>query len=213
MNIKNLFWFPIIFVVINFSHSNVHAAVINKYNFSYDTVSNVIEGNGLYWKRWNESTGLSIDSALSQFSVDGWRVATSREMISMYNVFIPAFNWGIVVDENSGRGETISVADYQNLVSIFGSSLDAFGGISNVLFGSDLDADGFYRVAYAQFSDYEPIAGIGADDPRYESSFANSDYSVQLVKEVSVPAPSNICLMVIFFILGNSIVLRKKNQT
>ena len=49
MNIKNLFWFPIIFVVINFLHSNVHAAVINKYNFSYDTVSNetLVRAEGL----------------------------------------------------------------------------------------------------------------------------------------------------------------------
>tara|TARA_Y100000310_G_scaffold296856_1_gene329447 strand:- start:3854 stop:4534 length:681 start_codon:yes stop_codon:yes gene_type:complete len=212
MKFKGFFYSLIIFITVSLFSGNALAAVINKYNFSYDPVSNLVEGNGLYWMRWDESIGLSIDSALAQFSIDGWRVATSKEMVDMYNVFIPSFDWSVALNENSSRGEYISVDEYRDLTSIFGSSLDAFGGISDVLFGDDNDSDGFYRIAYAQYSDLTPVAGIGADDSRFTSGYSNSSYSVQLVKTISIPEPLNTLWIVFFFFVGITISLKEKQK-
>jgi len=179
--------------------SSANATLITKRNFTLDTDTNLISGNGLYWKRWDQTVDLSIDEALNLYSSDGWRLASSNEMVGLFNVFFSDYDWNTALDENSGRGEYVRINNYKDLISIFGVSIDAFGGISDILFGNDEDNDGFYRTAFAQYTDSDPVAGIGPDNSRVDVNYTISGYSVQLVKQISVNAPPGIYLLLPFF--------------
>ncbi|WP_158769006.1 hypothetical protein [Paraglaciecola sp. L1A13] len=188
------------------SHA-AYASLIVRGGFSLDTGSNTITGNGLNWSRWDAVVGVSISQALGLYASDGWRLASSEEMVGMYSHFIPGVDWAASLDENSGIGEFISVDEYHALTSIFGVSLAEFGGISNVIFGNDLDNDGAYRSAGAYYTDWDPAAGIYPDSSRLTVDFSSNDFSIQLVKSISVDEPKLIYLM----ILGLSLpYLRKR---
>lgn len=199
MKLKTLVKHICILSTLLICHST-NAAIIKQNDFSLDTDTNVVTGNGLNWTRWDTLAGVSINQALSLYAPDGWRLASSEEMVEMYSHFIPSVNWVASLDENSGIGEFISDDDYHALTTIFGVSLSAFGGISNVIFGNDFDNDGAYRSAGAYYTDFDPAAGIYADDSRFTVDFSSSEHSVQLVKALSVREPK-LTSVLIFLIL------------
>lgn len=93
---------------------------------------------------------------------------------------------------------------------MFGVSIDAFGGISDVLFGTDLDNDGAYRSATAQYTDADRTGGISADNPRYTRGYINSGFSVQLVKPVDIAEPTAPYLISIL-VLWITFLVRRGN--
>ncbi|QHJ11412.1 hypothetical protein FX988_01641 [Paraglaciecola mesophila] len=203
---KMIIWvkYVCIFSVVCMSHF-AHGALITRNDFSLDTSTNIITGNGLNWTRWDTLAGVSINQALTSYSEAGWRLASSDEMIGMYSHFISGIDWHSAQDENSEVSDFISVDDYQNLVAIFGVSQNAFGGISNIMFGNDLDNDGAYRSAGAYYTDSEPAAGIYSDNSRHSADFSASDFSVQLVRAINVSEPKLFLLvMCVLLFLGMS---------
>lgn len=168
---------------------STNASIIKQNDFSFDTSTKIVTGNGLNWTRWDAVVGVSINQALELYASDGWRLASSNEMVGMYSHFIPGVDWAASLDENSSIGEFISVDDYHALTSIFGVSFAEFGGISNVIFGNDLDNDGAYRSAGAYYTDWDPAAGIYRDSNRLTVDFSSSDFSIQLVKAINVTEP------------------------
>ncbi|MDO6838781.1 hypothetical protein Q4602_04825 [Paraglaciecola chathamensis] len=189
----------ILFVICMSNFSN--GAIITRDAFSLDTNTNIITGNGLNWTRWDTLAGVSITQALDLYAADGWRLASSDEMVGMYSNFIPGVDWSIARGENSAVSDFISVDDYQDLISIFGVSFNEFGGISNIIFGNDLDNDGAYRSAGAYYTDWDPAAGIYADNSRNTVDFSASDYSVQLIRAISVSEPKFCHLLLVSFLI------------
>lgn len=203
---KMIIWvkYVCILSVVCMSHF-AHGALITRNDFSLDTSTNIITGNGLNWTRWDTLAGVSINQALGLYAADGWRLASSNEMIGMYSHFISGIDWHSAQGENSEVSDFISEDDYQNLVAIFGVSQNAFGGISNIMFGNDLDNDGAYRSAGAYYTDSEPAAGIYSDNSRNSVDFSASEYSVQLVRAINVSEPNLIYFMTFaLFFLGMS---------
>lgn len=175
-------------------------ALITRNNFSLDTSTNIITGNGLNWTRWDALANVSINQALNLYSSEGWRLASSDEMIGMYSHFLSGIDWSSARDENTEVGDIISEDDYQDLVAIFGVTIHIYGGTSSILFGNDLDNDGMYRSAYAFYTDYDPVAGILADNSRNTVDFSSGYYSVQLVRAINVSEP-NLFYLIPFVLL------------
>ena len=117
-----------------------NGALITRNNFSLDTSTNIITGNGLNWTRWDTLANVSINQALNLYSADGWRLASSDEMIGMY------------------------------------------------------------RSAYAFYTDYDPVAGISADNSRNTVDFSSGYHSVQLVRAINVSEP-NLLYLIPFVLL------------
>lgn len=195
--------------VVCMSHF-AHGALITRNDFSLDTSTNIITGNGLNWMRWDTLAGVSINQALTSYSAGGWRLASSDEMISMYSHFLSGIDWHSAKDENSEVSDFISVDDYQNLVAIFGVSQNAFGGISNIMFGNDLDNDGAYRSAGAYYTDSDPVAGIYSDNSRNSVDFSASDFSVQLVRAINVSEP-NLFYLTSFCLVLSLLMCQPRN--
>lgn len=189
-----------ILLVICMSHFS-NGAIITRDAFSLDTTTNIITGNGHNWTRWDALAGVSITQALDLYAAEGWRLASSDEMVGMYSNFIPGVDWSIARGENSAVSDFISVDDYQDLISIFGVSFNEFGGISNIIFGNDLDNDGAYRSAGAYYTDWDPAAGVYADNSRNTVDFSASDYSVQLIRAINVAEPKSIYLVIVLYII------------
>lgn len=200
MKMINWVKYVCILSVVCVSHY-ANGALITRNNFSLDTSTNIITGNGLNWTRWDTLANVSINQALNLYSADGWRLASSDEMIGMYSNFIPGVDWSSARGENSAVSDFISVDDYHDLITIFGVSFNEFGGISNIIFGNDLDNDGAYRSAGAYYTDYDPAAGIYADNSRNTVDFSASDYSVQLVRAISVAEPKLGHLLLVGFLI------------
>lgn len=188
-----------------------NGALITRNNFSLDTSTNIITGNGLNWTRWDALAGVSITQALDLYAADGWRLVSGDEMVGMYSNFIPGIDWSSARGENSAVSDFISVDDYHDLITIFGVSFNEFGGISNIIFGNDLDNDGEYRSAGAYYTDYDPAAGIYADNSRNTVDFSASDYSVQLARAINVSEP-NLYYLIPFMLLIIRVVKSRFNR-
>lgn len=200
MKLKTLVKHICILVTLLLCHST-NASIIKQNDFSLDTSTNIITGNGLNWTRWDTLAGFSINQALTLYSADGWRLASSDEMIGMYSHFLSGIDWSSARDENTEVGDIISEDDYRDLVAIFGVSIHVYGGTSSILFGNDLDNDGTYRSATALYTDYDPVAWISAVNSRYTVDFSSGYYSVQLVRAINVSEPKQIYLFILLILL------------
>ncbi|ABG39608.1 hypothetical protein Patl_1082 [Paraglaciecola sp. T6c] len=205
MKVKTLVKHICIFATLLLCHST-NASIIKKNDFSLDTSTNIITGNGLNWTRWDTLAGVSINQALGLYAADGWRLASSDEIIGMYSHFLSGVNWSMAQGENSGVNDFISVDDYKDLITIFGVSFNEFGGMSNIIFGNDVDNDGAFRSAGAYYTDWDPAAGIYPDSRRLTVDFSSGYYSVQLVRAINVSEPKQIC----FFMLSLLLLLATK---
>lgn len=62
-----------------------HAGLISHYGYERESGSNIVVGGGLEWLMWGVTAGMSASSALTIHA--GWRLATSAEMVSLFNTF------------------------------------------------------------------------------------------------------------------------------
>lgn len=149
----------IIFSVFTVSFS-ASATLITYSSYSYDDNTNIVTGNGLEWLRWDETDGISINTALSLYS--GWRLATNEEMAELFNAFVfgAAFVWDS--DENTQQSQSNNDGFFEEpddpelvFISMFGNTYEECPWTSvinpcvsaNALFGTDPDNDGLYNVA------------------------------------------------------------------
>jgi len=145
-----------------------HASIIEHYGYSRDSSSNVVSDGKLEWLSWNATKGMSIQSALTSFSADGWRLANSRQLTDLFGTFrfgLPKSSWDIcencsVISETAWSPEENSPIDH--FVSLFGWTqlLQCYDAASKycysqndpakeswVMFGDDSNNDGWFRSA------------------------------------------------------------------
>lgn len=71
--------------------ASANAGMISDYSLDGNVVKNA--ATGFEWLQWTETTGMAAVNAVSAYSADGWRLATSDEMESLYSDFFPKENW------------------------------------------------------------------------------------------------------------------------
>lgn len=163
---------------------NTNAAAIEFGDYSWDGTTNYVSNSasGLDWIRWSATDGMSIDSALTSFGNDGWRVASNAEMTGLYTDFFSGFSWG--TDESLYQtNDSVTSFDgndenYQIFMGLFGKTnmdqncfenlngytcennqqVKQYGNSTQALYGSDENGNGAYNTAtvndeYAIFSE------------------------------------------------------------
>lgn len=160
MNIKLI---PLIACTLLFSAS-ASAGVISYAGYDHDEASNVVVGGGLEWLRWDLTKGQSINQALTNYSQDGWRVASNVEMADLFNTF--NFGGTFDSDESTVQGfSTMWTIDHENdpheyFIQMFGRTSDAPPTINMTgaqyfdpyetamaFYGLDLNGNGEYNEA------------------------------------------------------------------
>lgn len=61
--------------------------ISNDYGYDLDESTNIVTGGGLEWLQWDETVGMTVGQAITEYGVDGWRLATSTEMSNLLNSF------------------------------------------------------------------------------------------------------------------------------
>ena len=140
-----------------------NASLINVNGYSLNTETNIVSDGTLEWLQWDETKGLSIESALDKHA--GWSLASNDQMANLFNDFFTGMTWASI---ETGMEYEFHSENYFNDVAIYNSFLDLFGyrlistdednaeytqtytnsrrGIGSY-YGSDEDGDGFYKAA------------------------------------------------------------------
>jgi len=140
-----------------------NASLLTYNGYTLDTDTNIVSDGTTQWLQWDETSGMSIDQALTQYSSDGWTLASNQQMSDLFNGFgfgNPDFN-ALEDGEQQRSGLTASI--YSQFVELFGvvsmfidqcatsNAVFCLGGGNasgtSALFGSDLDGDDNYKAA------------------------------------------------------------------
>jgi hypothetical protein len=197
--------------------TNVNADLISHSGYTLDTDTNVITDGNLEWLRWDITTGMSINQALSVYSTDGWRLASNTVMANLFNSF--SFN-SIVFDtdettsqyggtpadnttENSPANQFIELFGYTSYSS--GTVNDCCGGTyyydpndpatqANALFGEDANTNGLFNNGWVR-DDFtldgrtEPgWVGLGGEYAYLTADYISSTTGVALVRGETISA-------------------------
>jgi hypothetical protein len=166
----------------------VQAGLISDYVL--DETTNIVTdtANGIEWLQWDQTTGMSINEALSAFNGAGWQLATNSQMADLFNAFDLSYGGFIWTNEENllqtydGPTDGIAIEDWSNdrelqFVSLFSDTAEAWPnegtcGVADCLqmsaayFGSDNDNDGQYKVARIvddlQFDDGSGYQDLGS---------------------------------------------------
>jgi hypothetical protein len=195
-----------------------HAGLIDSgTGYTRMEASNVVQGGGLEWLKWDETVGQSIESALRLYADRGWRLATNSEMADLFNAF--KFGGVFSAREDLSQSATtdwtdVETGDHNSFIDLFGTT--DFGDCCGVVpgdpvessmayFGDDSDGDYFYNAARVSddFSVFTSPDDVAVFDARAEFSFDAWGYSygfsnvrgVALVKSVSVAEPGTFALL------------------
>jgi hypothetical protein len=193
------------------SFSSASTIGITGTGYSLNTDTNIVTGGGLEWLRWDQTVGQSINSALTNYSADGWRLATNTEMATLLNTW---FNrWSIdpkfTASENITQQYNLdkhytgsSPADYFFLIfgrSYFDSTyISPFEGIK-ALYGADLNGNNKYNKAEIQDSWIYSSTSYGPGFVKlnwdgYSPEWELNQTGVALVRDIqisSVPVPAS----------------------
>lgn len=179
--------------------------------YSLNTETNIVTGGGLEWLRWDQTVGQSINSALANYSTDGWRLATNIEMATLLNTWFNrwSFDPNFTDSENITQQYTLdkyytsssSPADYFFLLfgrSYFDSTyISPFEGIT-ALYGADLNGNNKYNKAEVQDSWIYSSTSYGPGFVKlnwdgYTADLTHPSTGVALVRDIqisSVPVPA-----------------------
>ncbi len=193
------------------------AGLIQYQGYSRADNSNVVQGDGMEWLQWSSTKGLSIDSALQQYSAQGWRLASNTEMTMLFNRFqFGKSNWHAqetvqqkvdqpwTAHENSIHRDFLTLFGHSQFFPHNNNDPDA-GAFA--LYGSDANQNGLYNLARV-FEDWSAISqGVehrGAHNAMlfedlYRSNFSSGNVAVALVRghASQVTAPGSAALMLL----------------
>jgi len=150
------------------------ANLISYYGYERETGSNVVTGGGLEWLKWDVTKGMSINSALAQYSGEGWTLASNVQMAAMFNVFQFGMSFSIGnpdwnADETAMqlRAEPTQLS---NFPSVYKQFIELFGWTRNcgvqcgtpwteenfasAMFGSDDNHNDMYNIAKVRYDDF-----------------------------------------------------------
>lgn len=127
----------------------VNAAIIDMGNYQYD------ESTGLEWLDLSITSGISVSSAISQYSNDGWSLATEDQFHVMYSNYDntgndrSVFGYTKDYDNNSIRGLEYATAGgvlKDSDMFYTGNFFEDFGITSTIKY--DYDSDGHMDASY-----------------------------------------------------------------
>ena len=201
-----------------FVSSNVNASILTINDYTLNTDTNIVSKGQLQWLQWDQTVGLSIDHAL--LLNDGWQLATTSNVASLFNDFFGASSWSTNENQESTFGLEASENDqaFKDFVALFGFTarsydssattfFDHYYGV-NALFGDDLDMDGYFQKASARdaylynHSGEEFAVGAYASmtGDEYTKDYSNAYSGVALVRANNpnvVPEPSGIFIILL----------------
>jgi hypothetical protein len=196
-----------------------YANIINPGNgYTREEASNVVQGDGLEWLKWDVTIGRSVETALEVYASERWRLATRIEMADLFNAFSfgdpftsqtvtqrVSFDW---TDEETGL--------QRDFLDLFGrTSINSSRGLvandpierSVAFFGSFSVDGGVYIASLVDdwsrilSSSSTPILTDGVTmlnfDVDYNRPFNPTLFGtgVALVRSVSVPEPGTLALL------------------
>jgi len=160
----------IVFVFCLNCAPSTYAALITYHNHTLNTETGIVSGEGLEWLRWDTAIGMSVEQAQNSLATGringidygtGWRVATNRDVATLFNAFFPQMLW----DDNEFTWQSVDIpyVEGDNLSSVTqqfftlfgftysdiergGNPLD-FRYFSSVIFGEDGNNDKTYNSA------------------------------------------------------------------
>jgi hypothetical protein len=190
------------------------AGTITDYTLIGNYVTNTATGQE--WLQWTETRYMNVNTAVNQFSSDGWRLATISDMAGLYNDFFNETTW--LADENIDQtNEGLTTYDSADNSLIFGS-LFGWTAVENsviypnqdvswaitgnhvtyALFGGDEDGDNLYNRAWVNSqhtscypspcTDVAENAHIWADSAATQT--ATRHYGVALIRDGVASTPS-----------------------
>ena len=165
-----------------------NATLITHNGYTLDTDTKIVSNGVVEWLQWNQTTGMSINEALSAFSGEDWQLATNSQMAELFNAFDLSYGKFIWTNEENlsqtydGPTDGIAIEDWINdrelkFVSLFADTAEAWPNegtcgaadclqMSAAYFGSDNDNDGQYKVARVyddlQFNDGSGYQDLGS---------------------------------------------------
>ncbi|WP_416306412.1 PEP-CTERM sorting domain-containing protein [Neptunicella sp. SCSIO 80796] len=191
----------LLLLVVSSAYSpHANSALITHRGYTLDTNTQIFTDGDVEWLRWDLTVGMSINQALTLYQAEGWRLTSNSQMVQLYKDFFSGFDWNSTLgNDDISIGEYVEVRYFQAFASIVGVTLDAFGGIIDVLYGDDPDADGYYRMASAYYTDYDPGAGLGSDQFNRSADYNRSDVGIALSRVVTqtvVPEPASLWVLI-----------------
>lgn len=188
-----------------------HSALITYNGYTLDTDTNIVTGGGLEWLQWDQTQGKSINEAITQYNAAGWKLASNTQMAALFRAF--TFNTTLMDNTYVGTsGSYVSGSDisiWDNFIALFADTSNVppeyFGTgydsmqFAQAVYGSDEDADGYYKTAYVR-SDFvystggeaQPLAVLRND--AFTNTSLQGATGVALVRSASVPEPSTIAI-------------------
>lgn len=209
---------------LSFTTFNAIAALITYNGYTLNEDTNIVSNSSLEWLQWDETKSFTIKSAVDSYEAEGWRLATTKEMVGLFNDFGFGYYQPWVEDETISQAELryndylvedISTDPELQFVALWGWTF-SHGEYADpinpsyaagAIFGSDENENGLYQTAYVM-DDYIYVTEAG----RYEYGSAailerelmdnnslNQSLGVALVREITkVNAPSNLIFILIF---------------
>jgi len=101
------------------------AALISYNGYERDTAKNYVTGGGLEWLKWDVTKGMSINSALSAYESQGWRLASNDDMAILFNQFkFGKSDWhaleNVVQSHSTPWGSGDELSSHVAFISLFG---------------------------------------------------------------------------------------------
>lgn len=206
--------------ILILTSSLTQASLIEYNGYSRDSSSNIVTGGGLEWLMWDVTMGMSINSALAAYSVDGWALASNIQMADLFNVFqFGKTDW--LADEGlqQSAGQPYgSITNHDGFITLFGHTylsqceLTQSSGcysrdnpyiISRAIYGSDANGDSLFNLARVSSDALileNNFQSFGASLSRdlVSNTEVSSFTGIALVrKSATVPAPNTFGILVL----------------
>lgn len=144
----------LICVLLCLSINTASSAIITHGDYIWDNSTNYVVGPDTEWLRFTETQGMTVPTALSAYSHDGWTLASNSQIADLFSDWFPGapFIW----DSNENTSQNFSIpfqtgddpGDPERLfITMFGqtsshSGLSDDGFLTSAIFGEDSDGDG-----------------------------------------------------------------------
>ncbi|QJR82150.1 PEP-CTERM sorting domain-containing protein [Alteromonas pelagimontana] len=182
--------------------TTTHGGVISYGEFTREDSSDVVSGLGMDWLQWSSTKGMSINSALSTYAVDGWRVASVTEMTGLFNYFVPSYDWveseSFTQQTSTGwsdelNSDTETDVQFQTLFgyTYLARASDYLSGDAlnktEAIFGSDDNNNNYYGLAglyddFTVFNGNENGGNAYLNKDTFTTSFSYPRYGIALVR-------------------------------
>lgn len=127
------------------------ASLISHYGYERDSSSNIVKGGDLEWLKWDVTRGMSINSALSAYAHQGYRVASNNEVTALFQHFkFGRTDWRATSNYQSSETDWSIGEDseYNAFISLFGATYKSSCGIHTRYCYRATDP---YEYTYAQY--------------------------------------------------------------